>query len=229
MQKIIYKSGKKDFDIFSANFLRDTIQKLLIEKLGIISIALSGGSTPIPILNILKNENIDWNRVSFYIVDERCVSLEDSQCNYNNINIVFFSNISSNSYSIITDGVSFKKSSENYQYLLNENLAKTPNGVPEFDLILLGMGEDGHTASLFPNTEALEEQDNFVVLNDVPQLATQRITLTYPVILAAKCAIVLCKGEKKEEIVENIYTNKGNSYPINKIAKEHSNIKWLIG
>jgi 6-phosphogluconolactonase len=229
MQKIIYKPEKKNFDVFSADFLKDTINNLLEKSRGHISIALSGGNTPIPILNILKEEDLDWNRISFYMVDERCVSTSDSQCNYNNIYKVFFSTISSKSYSMIADDISFKKSSENYQFLLNENLTKSPIGVPVFDLILLGMGEDGHTASLFPNTKALGEQDNSVFLNNVPQLATQRITLTYPILLASKIAIVLFKGEKKEQIVEKIYLNKGVSYPINKIAKEHSNIKWLIG
>ena len=90
------------------------------------------------------------------------------------------------------------------------------------------MGADGHTASLFPNTDALNEISKNVALNQVPQLGTQRITLTYPILLAAKEVLVLCKGGEKEEIINEIYTNKGVSYPITKIANEHPNFKWLI-
>jgi len=229
MQKIIYKSNIEDFDIFSANIIADAIKNLLAGNSNEISIALSGGNTPMPILNILKDINIDWSRISFFMVDERCVSIEDSACNYNNINNVFFKKISSRSFSMIEDGVSYKKASENYQLLLQDNLTVLPSGVPEFDLILLGMGEDGHTASLFPNTKALEEDVSYVVLNEVPQLSTHRITLSYPVLLESKSVIVLFKGKKKEQIVEEIYADKGASYPIDKIAKEHSNIKWIIG
>ena len=229
MQKTIYKPTLEDFNTFSANLLSDTIKKTLDKSSNEIFIALSGGNTPISILKILKYKNIDWKRISFYMVDERCVLPNDISCNFNNIKKVFFNNISSKYFSMIEEGVSFEKASKNYQLLLDKNLPKSKLGVPVFDLILLGMGNDGHTASLFPETNALKEQFNFVVLNDVPQLKTQRITLSYPVLLASKEIIVLFKGEKKEQIVEEIYSNNGISYPIDKIVKEHSNFKWIIG
>jgi 6-phosphogluconolactonase len=232
---IIRKMNKKVIHRFNSEKFSKKVTLVLTEKISeqlkstreIINIALSGGSTPIPILKELKNATLDWNRINFFLVDERCVLEEDVLCNYKNIKDVFFKHIPSNSFSMTKNGVDFIKSSENYQILLDEILPKSSSGIPEFDLVILGMGDDGHTASLFPKTEALSEQINFVVLNEVPQLETQRITLTYPVILAAKQILVLCTGKKKEEIINEIYTNKGGSYPITKIAKEHPNFKWL--
>lgn len=229
MQKNIYKPVTENFDTFSANYLSETIQKLLEISSKVITVALSGGNTPMPILDILKDENIDWTRVSFYMVDERCVLEEDALCNFSNISKVFFRHIPSKVYPMVKNGTSFKKVSENYHQLLDNKLIKSNSGIPEFDLILLGMGNDGHTASLFPKTEALNEQNKFVILNTVPQLDTERITLTYPVILEAKQIIVFCKGAEKERIIEEIYANKGSEYPMDKIVKEHTDIKWIIG
>jgi 6-phosphogluconolactonase len=228
IQKIIYKYTIEEYDVFSAKFISDCIkQKLSISKLP-ITIALSGGTTPLPILRILKEASIDWTRVSFYMVDERCVKLNDPSCNYSNIYNEFLKFIPSKSFSMISSSSYFEKDVANYNELLDVNLSKNNLGVPQFDLILLGMGEDGHTASLFPNTDALFEMSKKVVLNEVPQLGTQRITLTYPIILASKAVLVLCKGGKKEEIINEINTNKGVSYPITKIVKGHANFKWLI-
>jgi 6-phosphogluconolactonase len=228
MQKIINKYKDQEYDFFSAKFISDCIQQKLSDSKLPITIALSGGTTPLPILNILKEAPIDWSRVSFYMVDERCVALKDPSCNYSNIYTKFLKFIPSKSYSMISSSSDFAKDAANYNKLLEANLPKNNSGIPQFDLILLGIGEDGHTASLFPNTDGLYEMSKKVVLNEVPQLDTQRITLTYPVLLAAKELLVFCKGKKKEEIINEIYTNKGVSYPITKIAKEHPNFKWLI-
>jgi 6-phosphogluconolactonase len=228
MQKIINKYKDQEYGVFSAKFICDCIQQKLSNSKLPITIALSGGTTPLPILRILKEAALDWTRVSFYMVDERCVKLNDPSCNYSNIYNDFFKFIPSKSYSMISSSSDFAKDAANYNELLEINLSKNNADVPQFDLILLGMGADGHTASLFPNTDALSEMSKNVTLNQVPQLDTQRITLTYPILLGAKEVLVLCKGGEKEEIINEIYTNKGVSYPITKIAKEHPNFKWLI-
>lgn len=228
MQKIIYKYKVEEYDVFSEKFISNCIQQKLSNSKLPITIALSGGTTPLPILRILKEAAIDWTRVSFYMVDERCVALKDLSCNFTNIYTNFLKFIPSKAYSMISSSSDFVKDAANYNELLEINLSKNNAGVPQFDLILLGMGADGHTASLFPNTAALSDMSKNVVLNQVPQLGTQRITLTYPILLAANEVLVLCKGEKKEEIINEINTNKGVSYPITKIAKEHPNFKWLI-
>ena len=100
MQKIIYKH--EEFDEFSAKFISNCVQQKLSNSKLPITIALSGGTTPLPILRILKEAAIDWTRVSFYMVDERCVKLKDPSCNYSNIYNDFLKFIPSKSYSMIS-------------------------------------------------------------------------------------------------------------------------------
>jgi 6-phosphogluconolactonase len=99
---------------------------------------------------------------------------------------------------------------------------------PVFDFVLLGMGEDGHTASLFPNTEALEERLKFVTANFVSPLDSHRITLTYPVIQNAREAIVLIKGKRKIQILDEIY-NSETMYPIHELVKSNLKLSWIVG
>ena len=228
MQKVIYKYEEKEYDVLAAKWIADAIQQKLLQSKPAINIALSGGSTPLPILHLLKDASIDWARIAFYMVDERCVPLNDSSCNYSNIHAHFLQYVSCNSFSMLSGALDFAEDALQYEKLILQNLDKNAEQIPQFDLILLGMGEDGHTASLFPNTAALKEVTNYVVLNQVPQLDTQRITLTYPILLAAKEILVLCKGEKKEHLINEIYSNTGASYPIATIATAHTNLTWLI-
>lgn len=228
MQKVIYKYEEKEFDVLAAKWIADSIQQKLLQSKTSLNIALSGGSTPLPILHLLKDAPIDWARIAFYMVDERCVSLSDSSCNYSNIHAHFLQYVSSNSFSMLSGALDFAEDALHYEKLLEQNLDKNAEQIPQFDLILLGMGEDGHTASLFPNTAALKEKSSFVFLNKVPQLQTQRITFTYPLIMAAKELLVLCKGSKKEQLVNEIYIKRESAYPIATIAQKHTNIKWLI-
>lgn len=218
-----------DFNHFAASTLYQKIQKLLSAKSGRVNIALSGGNTPLPILNILKTENLEWSRLSFYMVDERCVLLDDVSSNYGNISKVFFDAIESDSYSMVLEGKSYEESALAYENMLEEKLPKSSSGIPQFDLILLGMGDDGHTASLFPNTKALGEIYRRVVVNEVPQLGAERITLTYPVLLEAKELIVMLKKQGKEDIINELYSGKSTNYPMLKIVTNRHDLQWLIG
>ena len=223
------KSKEKSFEKFSSNFLFEKLKKIENEISGKINIALSGGNTPLPILEILQNEDLTWSRYNFFLVDERCVPNENPLSNFGNIRKVFFNQISSHSFPIIQDGISQKESVVVY---VNEIIKQVPlneNSIPVFDLILLGMGDDGHTASLFPNTKALLEENKFVVFNEIPQLQTERITITYPVLLNSKEIIVIVKGQNKKKIIKELYDEKPSEYPILKLTNSHSNLKWLIG
>jgi 6-phosphogluconolactonase len=224
----IYSFKGVDFNQYASDFLFEKLQQLESNNLGKINIALSGGTTPLPVLEILKTKKLDWSRFNFFMVDERVVSIDDDSSNFGNINKVFFDGIASTRFSMIQNGISTSESIDFYQQNISTIVPIDSNGFPQFDLILLGMGDDGHTASLFPNTEALLEQKEFVVLNKVPQLNTERITLTYPILLNSKEIIVMVKGEAKSKIITELYVSKSHNYPISKIVAEHSNLKWIV-
>ena len=98
----------------------------------------------------------------------------------------------------------------------------------QFDLILLGMGNDGHTASLFPDTIALDEKLNSVVYNEVPSEKYNRITFTYLVLLDTTEIIFLIRGEQKRELLELIFETNDKNYPVTKIINKGKNITWLV-
>ena len=163
------------------------------------------------------------------MVDERNVSVLSTSSNYGNIEKIFFKDINSTSHSIINEKYCIEECVINYEKLL---LAKVPSGknkLPIFDLILLGIGNDGHTASLFPNTKGLNEIEKIVIKNRVPQLNTDRITLTYPVILNTSKIIILAKGVTKGKILKEIKMGKGNHYPIARIINSHVDTTCILG
>ena len=224
-QKIL---KEKEFDSFSAEFLYNTL-KTLSENKKNISIALSGGSTPLPILSILKEYKLNWEYFNFFMVDERNVSISSSSSNYGNIEKVFFRDINSSSHSMINDNYSIEECAINYEKLLCSKIPLGENNLPIFDLILLGIGDDGHTASLFPDTKGLNESKKVVIKNSVPQLNTERITLTYPVLLNASKIIILAKGVAKDEILKEIKMGKGNHYPIAQIINSNVDTTCVLG
>ena len=223
----VYKVPSVDFENVAVEFLVNSLKKLQGQK-DKIAIALSGGSTPIPILKRLVEENLEWEKFHFFLVDERCVSLNDAQSNYGTIKQLFFDHIASHSYSMIKEGLSVDESIQAYEADMIREITYGNDGHPIFDLMLLGMGEDGHTASLFPGTLALEEKTKTVVKNFVPKLNMDRITLTYPTIINAKELVVMIKGDKKKQIFDQLHTQEGTDFPIQKIVDEYSDLKWII-
>lgn len=224
-QKII---REKEFDSFSAKFLYKAL-KTLTENKKNISIALSGGSTPLPVLNILKEYKLNWKYFNFFMVDERNVPVLSSSSNYGNIEKVFFRYVKSASHSMKSDNFSIEKCAINYEKLLYSKIPLGRNRFPIFDLIILGIGDDGHTASLFPETKGLNENEKLVIKNIVPQLNTERITLTYPVILNASKIIILAKGSNKAEIIKDIKLGKGDMYPITRIINSSVDTICILG
>jgi 6-phosphogluconolactonase len=226
---VFFKHTQTNFNKFASDFLFETLKAIEIKTVGKINIALSGGNTPLPILDLLQKKELAWERFNFFMVDERCVTNDDPLSNFGNIQKVFFNQIASSKFPMVQDGISYEKSITVYKEELLKYVPLNSTGFPEFDLILLGMGDDGHTASLFPETQALLENIELVVLNEVPQLQTERITITYPVLLNCKEIIVIVKGESKEKIIKELYSDASPDYPILKLVKSHANLKWLIG
>ena len=216
-----------DFETIVTAKIKEIILTLL-EKNETINIALSGGSTPIPILKKLKDQSIDWDRVSFFLVDERCVPLQSPESNFGVIKQTFFDFISSKAFPMFKDLKTPAKEALEYEQKIKEMVPLNESGVPIFDLILLGMGGDGHIASLFPETQALEQEQRMVVDNHVPKLKSTRITVTYPIIMEATHRIMLIKGEEKISVLNELIDNESTAYPVDKLFRE-SYMTWFVG
>lgn len=221
----IHLVKEKDFFDFSANYLKEKFKSLSNQNT--INVALSGGSTPLPILEILRNYNLDWKKFNFFLVDERVVPVYSTESNYKNINDVFFKYLKSKNFPVLKENLDLDTLVSQYNNQIKEHLPLNDMGFPVFDLIILGMGEDGHTASLFPGTEGLLNNSDTVIKNYIPQLESTRVTLTFPVIQATKEIIVLIKGHQKIKVFKEAIEEKNGDYPISKLID--SNIKWIIG
>jgi 6-phosphogluconolactonase len=165
------------------------------------TIALAGGATPRRLYETLAREpfrtRVRWERLEFFFGDERAVAPDHSDSNFGMVSRALLSHVTVRTHRMPAES----GDTALYERLLGERVLARHAGVPALDLVLLGIGEDGHTASLFPGTAALREQTRWVVMNDVPELGTRRMTLTYPVLNAARRVWVLAVGAAKRAIV----------------------------
>lgn len=168
-------------------------------------VAVSGGSTPRSLFRILAEDYRDavpWERLHLFQVDERCVPPEDERSNWRMLRgelLAKLPGITAYRIEAERDGAA-----EDYERIIREIVPAGNDGIPCFDLVLLGMGTDGHTASLFPGTAALEERRRLVVKNPVPQLDTMRVTMTFPLINAAARKWFLVTGADKAEVLARV-------------------------
>lgn len=218
----IKKINPKSFEKSASNFLKNRIEALLQAK-GIVHIALPGGSTPMPILNLLANEKLDWARVCFYQTDERIIPIDNKENNYSSLNDVFFSHIKALSLPMYTGEHSPEQSCESY---INElEKLENHNNIPCFDLIVLGMGEDGHIASLFPNAALLAEPNKLVAIDQEKRNGMSRMTLCFPVLLNALETVLLIRGSNKIKLIEDKKARK--NLPIETLINQNQNLTVL--
>ena len=201
-----------------------------IEERGRFAVVLAGGSTPETMYGILARDymgRIDWSKVYVFFGDERSVPPHHEDSNLKMASEVLLDHVPVANVHRIRSELPPDEAAEAYE----EELQKffQTEDVPRFDLILLGIGADGHTASLFPETPALEVHDRWVVANPVPRLDTTRITLTLPVISAARAVIFLVEGEDKAEALREILEGDADprAYPA-KLVQPPGGPEWLI-
>lgn len=221
--------------IYPQDFVADAsawiAQRILAKQAegGVFRLSLCGGSTPAPIYRQLAGwPGLDWERVLLTFGDERSVGPEDEQSNYRMVkeSLLEPSGIPSSNVLRLLGELPPAEAAERAEAHLRK-LAKLA-GEPCFshDLILLGMGDDGHTASLFPGTAALDVRDRWVVENEVPQLGTWRITFTYPLIEAAQEVLFLVNGANKHERAREVLAGDP-AYPAS--AVRAGQVYWFIG
>jgi 6-phosphogluconolactonase len=201
-----------------------------IEERGRFAVVLAGGSTPETMYGILARDyvgRIDWSKVYVFFGDERSVPPHHEDSNLKMASEVLLDHVPVANVHRIRGELPPDEAAEAYEKELR-TFFRTED-VPRFDLILLGLGADGHTASLFPWIPALEVQDRWVVANLVPRLDTTRITLTVPVINAARAVIFLVEGEDKAEAVREILEGDADprAYPA-KLIQPPGGPEWML-
>lgn len=203
----------------------------------VFNLALSGGSTPRPLYRLLGSplyrNAVPWEAVKVFFADERCVPPGDPDSNYGMVRREWLQE------SPIPSGQVFRMegedpdphaAAERYSRTLTREVPGGPTGFPALDLALLGMGPDGHTASLFPKTAALDETLRVVAANAVPQLGAMRLTLTYPTLDAAREVWFLVTGADKAHLVAAClgYAPGGEDYPAALVRPLGGNLHWWL-
>jgi 6-phosphogluconolactonase len=203
---------------------------------GRFTIALSGGSTPKNLFNLLATNArnvLPWDRMFFFFGDERHVPPTDPESNYRMADESLLSKVPvppGNVFRIAAENPDAAAAAEAYEKTLQKFFALPPAQFPVFDLILLGMGPDGHTASLFPNTAGLQEKSRLVIANWVEKFKTSRITLTLPVLNAARCVTFLVSGTDKAPALHAVLDSDapGEQYPSKLVRPTDGKLIWLI-
>ncbi len=175
------------------------------------SVALSGGSTPKTMFQLLASDEfraqVPWGQVDLFWGDERCVPPDHADSNYRMTREALLERVpipKENVYRIPADHQDRDKAAALYQETLRRYFGLGPGQLPRFDLVYLGMGDDGHTASLFPGTKALAQERDFVTKNYVDKFQSYRITLTAPAINNAKHVVFLIAGAGKADRLHEV-------------------------
>jgi 6-phosphogluconolactonase len=200
---------------------------------GRFSLVLSGGNTPRGIYSLLASEQVNvlpWNRIYLFFGDERHVPPSHPDSNYRMANESLLSKIPippENVFRVPAEKPAEAAAAE-YEGTVRAFFSLAPGAWPVFDLILLGLGDDGHTASLFPGTAALQESSRMVVANWVEKFQSYRITFTFPVLNHAAEVLFLVSGESKSQILKQVLVPSGSTtYPSQLVQPQTGVLHWL--
>jgi len=203
-----------------------------VAQRGKFSVALSGGSTPKNLYQLLASgafPTFAWDKTYFFFGDERHVPPDDPESNYRMANEAMLSKAPAhNVFRIPAEMKDADAAASAYEQGLRNFFRLGAGDFPRFDLILLGLGPDGHTASLFPGTSALKETKKLVVANWVEKFKTQRITFTYPVLNNAACVMFLASGADKAGILREVLENPRADLPSQKVRPTDGNLIWMV-
>ena len=185
-----------------------------VDQRGDFTLALAGGTTPQPLYQLLAQplagESVPWQQTEVFFGDERDVSADHPDSNYRMAQQTLLGQVPillENVHPMPGDATDLDLAAEQYAQCIAELVPPGAGGLPAFDLILLGMGGDGHTASLFPNSAALDEAEKLVVVQFVPVLSRQRMTFTFPLINAARHVLFLITGMDKADVIERVLSD----------------------
>jgi 6-phosphogluconolactonase len=209
-----------------------TLARAATTERGVFNVALAGGSTPKAMFTLLTAEplraKVDWNSVRFFFGDERCVPPDNADSNYGMARKNLFDPLG-----IPPDHVHRMRGEAPPQEAAREYetmLVQTLGDPPVLDLVMLGMGPEGHTASLFPGTFAQFDPSRFVVTTYIEKLSTNRITFTPRTINAARAILLMTGGEAKAEALAEVLAGARNPdlYPAQILDPQHGSLTWLV-
>jgi 6-phosphogluconolactonase len=230
-------------DVFSDKeaLLRAVAERIVVLAKGMIaaqgqfSIGLSGGSTPRPLFELLATNEfasrLDWANIHVFWGDERAVPPDHADSNYRMTREALLDHVDLPETNIhrIRGEIDPVQAAAEYEQVLRVFFDQAAK-LPRFDLLLLGMGSDGHTASLFPGTDALREKTRWVRANYVPKLDAWRITLTLPAINAAAQVWFLVAGQSKAETLQAVLhgPRQPQIYPAQLVQPDEGELAWLV-
>ncbi len=213
------------------------IADVSIRSNGRFTIALSGGSTPKSLYQSLSSDEyknkIDWSKVFFFFGDERNVAPDNKDSNFRMANENLFTPLQIPAENILRWHTEIEDAgiiADDYETAILLFFALEEERFPRFDLILLGMGEDGHTASLFPHTDALKATERNALANPIEKLDTTRLTLTFPVINNAANVMFLVQGADKAETLREVLQGEfqPEKYPAQAVKLNGGELFWLV-
>ena len=209
-----------------------SVAETAVRERGRFSVALSGGKTPRTVYSLLANEHkqLPWDRIHIFFGDERHVPPDDPESNFRMASESLLSKvpIPQNNVHRIRAELDAEAAAMQYEQELREFFHLMDHDWPRFDLIFLGLGDDGHTASLFPGSKALSNESSRVAANWVEKFQTSRITLTFPVLNHAAEIVFLVSGAGKAWILSEVLRPGVRKFPAQNVQPENGRLLWLV-
>lgn len=221
----------------AAEFVR--IAEEAVRERGRFTVALSGGSTPRRLYELLADEadefrtSVPWRETRFYFGDERHLMPDHADSNYRMAREAMFACLPASDVHVermLTESPNAASVAADYERRIRVGV-RADEEIPRFDLVLLGLGTDGHTASLFPETPALAEDARLVVANPVAKLGTDRLTFTYPLINRAAHVMFLVAGSDKADTLRTVLAESESddtTFPASRVRPHDGKLTWLI-
>lgn len=206
------------------------------ERSGRFMAALAGGSTPRPLYELLAGdfrEKVPWEKTEIFISDERCVPPDHPDSNFGLIDKVLLQKLNLPVHQIhrMKGELEPRQAADEYETEIIRVFNLRPGQFPVFDLLMLGMGADGHTASIFPGSDVLNETSRLVAAPYVPKLQAHRLTLTPPVLKCARRVLLLVTGAEKADALAHVLAGafEPETYPAQLLRTAEGEVIWLLG